>query len=87
MFNAGHAMNCLWQRMRIENNYLFYNLLCVRISGFVCASLNLKYVICITKVYLLYAEYPGYAALLTWFYLQPRPPSRCYSARKQVNEE
>lgn len=80
-------MNCLWQRMRIENNSLFYNVLCVRISCFVCVSVNLKYVLCVIKVYLFYADYPGFVALLMWFYLQPRPPYRYYSARKQVNEE
>lgn len=64
-------MNCLWQGMEIENNSLFCNLLCARISCFVCASIYLKYVLCLTKVYLLYAEYPGYAALLTWFIYSP----------------
>lgn len=64
-------MNCLWQKMGIENNSPFPNLLCVRMSCFVCASVNLKYVLCETKVYLLYAEYPGYAALLTWFIYSP----------------
>lgn len=64
-------MSCLWQRMGIETNSLFSNLLCIGISCFVCASINLKYVLCLTKVYLLYAEYPGYAVLLTEFIYSP----------------